>query len=52
MTIFVCSNCNNELKSGERKHCETTNTTECSECRFHLLNGTRSIQKYNEWLRK
>jgi len=52
MTIFNCSNCNKELKQGERNYCEKTNSSECSECLFHELNNTRTIKNYNHWLRK
>jgi len=52
MTIMKCSNCNKELKRGEREYCEKTLTSECAECVYHELNGTRTIEKYNEWLRK
>ena len=47
-----CSNCNRELKKGEREYCEKTLTSECAECVYHEINGTRTIQKYNNWLRK
>lgn len=51
-TIFNCSNCNKVLSKGDRNYCDKTDETECSECRFHMLNGTRTIKKYNEWLRR
>jgi hypothetical protein len=52
MTVVNCSNCNRELKPGERNMCEKQNHSECAECQFHAINGTRTIEKYNEWLRK
>jgi DNA-directed RNA polymerase subunit RPC12/RpoP len=47
-----CSNCNKELKHGEREIAEKQNHRECAECQFHAMNGTRTIERYNEWLRK
>jgi hypothetical protein len=51
-TITNCSNCNKELKKGEKEYCEKANTTECAECQYHEMNGTRSIEKFNTWLKK
>jgi hypothetical protein len=56
-TIMQCSNCGKTLKKGEKAYCERTNfaisgTNECAKCRFHVVNGTRTIQEYNKWLRK
>lgn len=49
-TIFNCSNCNKKLLPGEREYCERDYSTECTECLFHALNGTRNIKEYNKWL--
>lgn len=46
VTYFKCSNCNKELKKGEQGY------SECSECRYHQDNNTRTIPEYNNWLRK
>lgn len=52
-TISNCSNCNKVLSSGCKQYCERSLfETECAECRFQKLNSTRTIQKYNEWLKK
>ena len=51
MTVINCSNCNKPLKKGEKEHCEKNNDTECAECRYHAINGTRTIDAYNEWLK-
>ena len=45
-----CSNCNREMKAGEREYCRKTFTRECADCTFHAMNGTRTIAKYNAWL--
>ena len=45
VTYMTCSNCGKELLPGQR------NEPECAECQFHTANGTRTIQKYNAWLR-
>lgn len=51
MTIFKCSNCHKDLLPGDRRYCEENLTSECAECTFHALNGTRTIGAYNNWLR-
>lgn len=51
-TVTKCSNCNKELTRPDREACERINSTECSNCRWHELNGTRKIGEYNKWLRK
>ena len=53
-TVFICSNCSKELNKSEREYLSknTLEPSECTECRFHRLNGTRTIEKYNEWLKK
>lgn len=47
-----CSNCNKELKKGEKEYCEKYHTSECAECEFHKANGTRTISQYNKWLNR
>lgn len=50
-SVFNCSNCNKKLKKGERIYCDKNNGTECAECRYHAINGTRTIKEYNKWCR-
>lgn len=50
-SVFVCSNCGKELSRNDRDYCSKHNVTECTECRFHEINGTREISEYNKWLR-
>lgn len=50
-TIVKCKNCNKELQKGEREVAAASGTSECAECSFHRMNGTRTIKKYNAWLR-
>lgn len=51
MTVFLvvqfCANCNKQLTNIDEK----LRLTECPECLFHSANGTRTIVKYNEWLK-
>jgi hypothetical protein len=47
-----CSNCNKELKTGEREFAEKNNVPKCAECLYHELNGTDTIEAYNAWLKK
>lgn len=49
---YKCSNCNKDLTKGDQAFCEKHQTSECSECEFHKANGTRTIAKYNAWLKK
>ncbi len=51
-TIAKCSNCNKELQKGEREVAAASGVHECAECRFHTFNGTRTIKKFNAWLRR
>ena len=51
-TRIKCSNCDRELKRGEKEWAEKNGSTECAECEYHAANGTRTIEKYNNWLRK
>lgn len=52
MTIVKCSNCGKYLYGGDKEYCEENNVTECAECRFHAMNGTRTIDEYNAWLKR
>jgi DNA-directed RNA polymerase subunit RPC12/RpoP len=52
MTVINCSACNKKLKKGEKELCEKTNTTECAECSYREMNGTKTIEKFNTWLKK
>ena len=52
MSIVKCKNCNRELKNGEREIAAKSGTSECAECSFHAMNGTRTIEKFNAWLRR
>ena len=51
MTCINCSNCNKELKRGEKEIAEKQGHGECAECQFHEANGTRTIKQFNKWLR-
>ena len=52
MTIFKCTNCNKILLPADRFAGECRGISECTECIFHEVNGTRNIKEYNEWLRE
>ena len=51
-TFFRCARCGKVLKKGEKEYAEKTNYNRCAECLFHEANGTDTIEKYNEWLRR
>ena len=50
--VVVCSNCNRELKRGEREYCDKHDESECATCCYLRLIDARTIDKYNEWLKK
>lgn len=52
VSFFYCEKCGKTLKKGEKEHAEKINHPICAECSFHITNGTDTIEKYNEWLRK
>ena len=52
MTCINCANCNKKLIAGDKDTAEKLGHGECAECQYHLHNGTRTIKKYNEWLRR
>ncbi len=51
MTVQVCSSCKKEMTKDDQRFCGMHDLTECTECRFHTANGTRTIENYNKWLR-
>lgn len=52
MTIIKCARCNKELTKSDRTWAEKTKYARCAECLYHENNGTDTIEKYNEWLKK